>query len=129
MRRSLAPLGGVLLWPLLAACLGPAGPSDGKLTVTFPTQTTERAGGGSFRVTISLVDNDRQPVSGAAVQAELRAPSGSVFATLPCADTGGGRYLSDYVRLPLKGAQGVWRLTARATWGEGKQAQGEGAFR
>lgn len=115
---------GLLL--LLPACL--PGPSDGQLTVVFPQETTERAGGGPLRVTLTLVDNGGQPVAGATVLAELRAPDGSVFATLPCADIGQGRYLADYVRLPLKGSKGTWRVTARAAWGDGKQAQGERTF-
>jgi hypothetical protein len=118
---------GLLLLLLLPACQ--QGPSDGKLTVAFPTETTERAGGGALRVTIALVDNDNQPVTGATVQAELRAPNGSVFATLPCADTGQGRYLADYVSLPLKGSKGTWRVVARATWAGDKQAQGESTFK
>jgi len=112
---------------LLSACQ-PA-PGDGTLTVVFPLETTELAGGDSLRVTVSLMDNDDQPVEGATVQAELRVPNGDVFATLPCADKGQGRYLADYVTLPLRGAAGTWRVVARATWGDGQQAQVERAFK
>ena len=111
---------------LLPACQPPG---DGKLTVAFPLETTELAGGQSLRVTVSLVDNDDQPVEGATVQAELRAPNGDVFATLPCADKGQGRYLADYVTLPLRGAGGTWRMICRATWGDGQQAHAERAFK
>jgi len=111
---------------LLPACQPPG---DGKLTVAFPLDTTELAGGQSLRVTVFLVDNDDQPVEGATVQAELRAPNGDVFATLPCADKGQGRYLADYVCLPARGTGGTWRVSARATWDDDKQAQAERTFK
>ncbi|MBU1879389.1 MAG: FixH family protein [Chloroflexi bacterium] len=112
---------------LLPACQPE--PGDGKLTVVFPLETSELAGGQLLRVTITLMDNDGQPVEGAVVQAELRAPDGSVFTTIPCADTGQGRYLADYVTLPLRGAGGTWRVTGQATWGEDQQAHGERTFK
>ncbi len=124
--RQLVLLGcGVAL--LLSACQPT--PSDGTLKVIFPLETTELAGGRSLRVTVTLADNDGQPVAGAIVQAELRAPDGHVFTTIPCAEAGQGRYLADYVTLPLRGAGGTWRVIARATWGDGKQAHGERAFK
>ena len=131
MTQRLLLIGLLLLLLLLPACQPE--PSDGKLTVVFPTETTELTGGQSLRITVALVDNDNRPVSGATVQAELHAPNGSVFATLPCAAQreGPGRYLADYVRLPLKGAKGTWRVVARATWGDRgtAQAQGEITFK
>jgi hypothetical protein len=102
---------------------------EGSLTMTFPLETTELVGGQSLRVTASLVDNNDQPVEGAMVQAELQTPSGDVFATLPCADKGQGRYLSDYVRLPLRGTEGTWRVVAQATWEPDGQAQVEQTFK
>jgi hypothetical protein len=75
------------------------------------------------------MDHDDQPVEGATIQAELRAPNGDVFAAPPCTDKGQGRYLADHVTLPLRGAEGTWRVTVRATWGDGKQAQAERAFK
>ncbi|MBU1878889.1 MAG: hypothetical protein KJ734_08060, partial [Chloroflexi bacterium] len=75
MRRLVALLGCCLI-VLFCACQPE--PGDGKLTVIFPLETTELAGGRSLRVTITLMDNDDQPVEGAVVQAELRAPDGSV---------------------------------------------------
>jgi len=113
---------------LLPACQGP-GDDEGQLTVVFPLETTELTGGQSLRVTVSLVDNDGQPVEGATVQAELRAPNGTVFATRPCAAKGQGLYLADYVTLPLRGAGGSWRVVARATWGADKTAQAERTFK
>ncbi|MBU0492618.1 MAG: hypothetical protein KKA73_11500 [Chloroflexi bacterium] len=118
---------GLCLLLLLPACQPE--PGDGKLTVVFPLETTELAGGQLLRVTITLMDNDGQPVEGAVVQAELRAPDGSVFTTIRCADTGQGRYLADYVTLSLRGAGGEWRVVARATWDDGKQAQAERTFK
>jgi hypothetical protein len=117
---------GYCLLLLLPACQGP---SDGQLTLIFPLENTELAGGQSLRVTASLADHDDQPVEGATIQTELRAPSGDVFATRPCTYEGEGRYLADYVRLPTRGTEGTWRVVARATWGDGKQAQAERTFK
>jgi hypothetical protein len=103
-------------------------PQNGSLTVVFPLETTEVRGGQAIRVSISLVDQGNQPIEMATVQAELWAPSGEAFATLVCVDTGQGRYLSDYVQLPLRGAGGTWRVVAQATWMDGGQAQGERTF-
>lgn len=110
-------------WPLADA------ERDGSLVVVFPTETTELVGGQSLRVTVSLADRAGQPVVGATVQAELCAPDGSTFAALSCADESQGRYLADLVRLPFRGTQGTWRVTARATWGDGRQAHAEREFR
>ncbi|MBU0492621.1 MAG: FixH family protein [Chloroflexi bacterium] len=98
------------------------------MTILFPLDTTELAGGRSLRVTVSLADAAGQPVEGAAVQVELRSPDGNVFAAVPGADQGQGRYLADYVRLPQRGAEGTWRVVTRATWGDDQQAQAERAF-
>jgi len=117
----------LLVLLLLPACQGPGG--DGQLTIVFPLETTELAGERSLRVSLSLADNAGQPVEGATVQAELHAPNGDVFATLPCADKGQGRYLADYVQLPTRGAEGTWRVVARATWGDDQQAQAERTFK
>jgi hypothetical protein len=117
IRRLL--LFGCFLLLLLPACQEPG---DGRLTVTFPSETTELAGERWLRVAVSLVNSDDQPVEGATVQVDLRAPNGDVFATLPCIDQGQGRYLADYVQLPVQGAEGTWRVVAQATWGDEKQA-------
>jgi len=97
--------------------------------MVFPLETTELVGGQSLRLIASLVDHNDQPVGGATVQAELQTPNGDVLATLPCADKGRGRYLSDYVRLPLRGTEGIWRVVVRATWGRDGQAQVEQTFK
>jgi hypothetical protein len=97
--------------------------------MTFPLETTELVGGQSLRVTASLVDHNDRPVEGATVQAELQTPNGDVLATLPCADKGQGHYLSDYVRLPLRGTEGTWRVVVGATWGRDGQAQVEQTFK
>jgi hypothetical protein len=102
---------------------------NGLLTVAFPLETTEVHGGQAIRVSISLVDPSKQPIEMATVQAELWAPSGEAFAMLPCVNTGQGRYLSEYVRLPLRGAGGTGRVVARAAWVDGGQAQAERTFR
>jgi len=102
---------------------------DNNLTVVFPQTTTELVGGQSLRVTVFLKNFDDQPVAGALVKAELWDPGGKLFATLPCFDKNGGRYLADPVSLPLRESQGVWRVTVRAVWGDGMTAQGEGQFK
>lgn len=125
LRRLL--LFGCFLVLLLPACQEPGA---GRLTVVFPPENTELSGLQLLRVVLNLRDRDGQPVEGASVQAELRAPTGDVFATLDCTDKGQGRYLADdYVQLPLRGSQGTWRVVARATWGDGQQAQAERDFK
>jgi len=100
----------------------------GSLSVISPQETTELYGGQALRASVYLVDHDGQPVEGALVQAELSSPSGDVFATLPYADQGQGRYLADSVQLPLRGSGGAWRIVTSAAWGEGNQAQAERTF-
>lgn len=127
MRRWLPAFCCLLL--ALSACTGP-GAADGRLTVVFPQETTELAGErSSLRVVLSLVDHAGQPVEGADVQVRLIAPDGRTFATPPCAEVGPGRYQADYVQLPTRGAEGTWRVVARATWGAGQQAQAERTFK
>jgi hypothetical protein len=99
------------------------------LNVTFPLESTELVGGQALRVTVSLVDHDGQPVEGATVRVELWMPSGQAIAMLPCADRGQGRYLADYVRLPLQGTDGIWHVAAQATLANGERVQGRGTFR
>ncbi|MCP4543248.1 MAG: hypothetical protein GY832_39545 [Chloroflexi bacterium] len=91
-------------------------------------ETTELYGGQALRASVYLVDYDGQPVEGAMVQAELWSPSGDMFATLPHVDKGQGRYLADYVNLPMRGSGGTWRMVASATWRDGGQAQTERTF-
>ena len=98
---------------------------DDWLSVVFPLETTELTGGESLRMTALLVDQDGQPVKKAAVEAELWAPSGDLFITLPCADMGQGRYLADYVDLPMRGSEGAWRVVIRAAWDDVKRARAE----
>ena len=62
---------------LLLLFLAPAcqSPGDGQLTVVYPLETTELAGGQLLRVTVTLADHpqgpegDGQPLEGATVQA------------------------------------------------------------
>ena len=98
------------------------------LSVISPLETTKLYGGQALRVAFYLVDHDDQPMEGATVQAEIWSPSGDLFAALLCADKGQGRYLADYVNLPMRGAGGTWRMVASATWGDGKQVQAERTF-
>ncbi|MBU0496104.1 MAG: hypothetical protein KKA73_01760 [Chloroflexi bacterium] len=130
--RGSAALAGFLLVALLlsaAQCAAPS-PQAGALTVVYPAQGTELVGGQALRVTVSLADRDGQPVEGAMVQAELRAPGDSSLATLACVESreGRGRYLADYVHLPLRGSAGTWRVVCQATWGDGQQAHAEQSF-
>jgi hypothetical protein len=85
------------------------------LSVIFPLETTELAGGQSLRITAYLADQGGRPIVGATVKAELWAPNGSLFATVPGVDSGQGRYLTNYQRLPLQGAAGTWRVVVQAT--------------
>jgi hypothetical protein len=101
---------------------------NNKLTIIFPQTDTEVVGGQSFRVTILLEDFADQPVAGALVTAELWTPGGELFATLPCLDKDGGRYIAESIALPLRESQGVWRVVGQADWGDGLTAQGEGQF-
>lgn len=101
---------------------------NNKLTIIFPQTTTELVGGQSFRVTVLLKNFEDQPVAGALVTAELWTPGGELFATLPCLDKSGGRYLADSISLPLRESQGIWRVVVQAVWGDGMTAKGEGQF-
>jgi len=96
--------------------------------VVFPLESRNLVGGQPLRVTIYLVDSDEQPLAGATVEAELWTPDGELFAAFPCADGGQGRYLSDYVQLPLRGGAGTWRVVARAQWGAGQATRASSNF-
>jgi len=106
----------------------PASRQEGSLSIVSPLESTPVSGGQDIRISLRLVDHDGQPVEAAAVQAELWTPAGELLASLPCADRGDGRYLSDYVRLPLRGAGGTWHVVGSATWNEGQQADVEGTL-
>lgn len=98
---------------------------EGLLRITSPLESTQVLGGENLRIALYLVDHDNLPVEGAAVQAELWTPSGELFASLPCIDKGAGRYLTEYVSLPLRGAGGTWLVVGKATWKDGKQVETE----
>lgn len=102
---------------------------NASLTVVYPLEDRELVGGQPLRVTTYLMDHEDQPVEGASVEAELWSPDGETFATLACADQSQGRYLADSLQLPLRDAAGVWRLVARARWGDGQQAHRESTFK
>ena len=102
---------------------------NNELTIVFPQKTTELVGGQSLRVTVLLEDFEDQPVAGALVTAELWSPGGELFATLPCLDKGGGRYLADSISLPLRESQGIWRVVVQSVGEDGTTAQEEGQFR
>lgn len=98
------------------------------LTIVAPAENTELAGGHDLRIALYLVDQDLQPLEGAAVQSELWTPSGELFASWPCTGRGQGHYLCETVTLPLRGASGTWRVTGEATWSGGQKAAVEGTF-
>ena len=100
----------------------------GTLSIISPLESKQVPGGGDLRIALYLVDQDDLPVEGAAVQAELWTPGGELFVSLPCIDTLKGRYLSEYVSLPLRGTGGTWHLVGKATWKDGQQAEVEGTF-
>ena len=101
---------------------------ENNLDIVFPQTSTEVAGGQSIRITIILKDYDDKPIEGAFVEAKLWTPDGEMYATLPCSDVKAGRYLADYVALPLRNSQGLWRITARAVLENGMVAEAEGHF-
>ncbi len=106
----------------------PAPGQRGVLSIDSPLGSTRASGGGDLRIALYLVDHGGLPVEGAAVRAEVWTPGGELFANLPCEDRGKGRYLSDYVSLPLRGAGGIWHVIGEAGWEGGQQAEVEGTF-
>jgi len=106
----------------------PAPRQRGVLTIESPLEDARVKGGGDIRIALYLVDHHGLHVEGATVQAALWTPSGDWFANLPCTDAGRGRYLSDHVTLPLRGAGGTWHLRGKATWNAGQSAEAEGTF-
>jgi hypothetical protein len=103
-------------------------PQGGSLRIISPLESTELSGGADLRIALYLVDHDDLPVEGATAQAELWLPSGELFTSLPCIDKRQGRYLAEYVRLPLRGAGGTWHIVGRAIWKDGQQAEAERTF-
>jgi hypothetical protein len=101
---------------------------QGLLSIVSPLGSTEVSGGQDLRITLRLVDDEDQPVGGAEVRTELWRPDGKMLASVPCADQGEGHYLCEYVRLPLRGAGGAWRVMSHASWDDGHQAKAEGTF-
>ncbi len=106
----------------------PAPHQEGLLSIVSPLETARLSGGEDLRVALDLVDGDDVPVEGAEAQAELWTPSGELFASLPCKDAGRGRYLSDHVTLPLRGASGTWHVIGKASLPAGQQAEAERTF-
>ena len=116
-------------WVTLAPAVTPrASRQGGLLRIISPLESTQMSGGESLRIALYLVDPDDQQVEGATVHAELWHPSGELFANLPCGDKGEGRYLSEYLSLPLQETSGTWQVISTATWKEGQQATAESTF-
>jgi hypothetical protein len=103
-------------------------PQSGSLTLISPQENIEILGGGDLRIVLHLTDHDLAPIEGAFVQAELWSPSGELFTNTPCLDHGGGRYLSEYIRLPLRGTGGTWHVVGNATWGVNEKSHVKGKF-
>jgi hypothetical protein len=119
--------------PLSAGSTAPSTASDAArrtpvLSIISPLGTTELSGGQDLRIALLLVDQTNQPREGAVVHTELWAPSGELWASLSCTDTGEGHYLSEYVSLPVRGAGGTWRVTGKASWNGGQQAAVDSTF-
>lgn len=89
---------------------------------------SEVRGGTNLSFEFSLVDHDGLPVEGAEVQVALKHPSGETFTDLPCIDKGNGRYRSEDVSLPSRGARGTWLVIGEASWEENQQAKTEHWF-
>jgi hypothetical protein len=96
---------------------------EGLLSIISPLENTQASGGENLRVFLYLVDQDDLPVEGATVRAELWSPGGELFASLSCMEKGQGRYVSEYVGLPLRGASGTWQVIGKATWNDGNQVE------
>jgi hypothetical protein len=105
-----------------------ASDQEGLLSIISPLESTHMKGGENLLIALNLVDHDDLSVEGAAVQAELWHPNGELFASLPCIDKGKGRYLSEYVSLPTRGASGTWQVIGKAIWNDGQQAKTERRF-
>lgn len=101
---------------------------EGLLSIITPLEGKEMLGGESLRVYLYFVDPDNTPIEGATVQAYLWSPGGELFASLACMDKGAGRYLSDYISLPLRGASGTWRITGSASRKDDHQVETESRF-
>ncbi|MGD9094065.1 MAG: hypothetical protein PVF74_14550 [Anaerolineales bacterium] len=104
-------------------------PQSGSLTLISPQENIDVSGGSDLRIVIFLADDNGLPIEGASVQAELWSPSGELYTSIPCLDHGAGNYLSEYVRLPKRGAGGSWRVLGNATWGENGISHVESEFR
>jgi hypothetical protein len=102
--------------------------TDMDLAIVYPQETTELAGGQSFRITAILLNDQGDPIEGALIEAELWSPDGEWFARLTCLDKKSGRYLSEHIALPTRNSQGQWRITARAISEDGRSVQAEGLF-
>jgi len=114
--------------PVASTAASSAWPQEGLLSITAPLESTHVSGGGGIRIALQLLDYKGLPLQGAAVQAELWSPCRELFASLQCADQGGGRYLAEHASLPLRHAGGTWRVIGKATWGEDQKAKVESTF-
>jgi hypothetical protein len=101
---------------------------EGLLMIISPLETTQLSGGENLRIAFNLVGQDDLPVEGVSVQGELWTPSGEIFASVPCIDIGKGRYVSEYVGLPLRGAGGTWHIIGKATLKDDQIAEVESTF-
>jgi len=99
-----------------------------RLMVLFPNEAAELVGGQLVRVTLRLENADGHPVEGATAVAELWSPDSKLFASLPCHDNGLGRYVSEYLRLPLRGSEGNWQVLAQAEWGKRSLGHAQATF-
>jgi hypothetical protein len=111
-----------------AQLLPTEGQPDMDLTIVYPQNETEIAGGQSLRITVVFNDADGNFIEGAEVEATLWSPEGETYTSLPCIDHGNGRYITNHVSLPLRNSQGIWRVSALAITEDGRRQNSEGEF-
>ncbi|MCK5314744.1 MAG: hypothetical protein KAJ53_06455 [Anaerolineales bacterium] len=127
--ESMTPTSSVTLTPTATPTATPrASFQDGLLSIISPLENSEVSGGANLVIQLHLVDHDDLPVEAAVVQADIWHPGGELFTGLSCIDKGKGRYLSENVSLPLRGASGTWQVIGKATWQDGQQAKTDRTF-
>lgn len=99
-----------------------------KISLLYPTETTEVEMGQSLKGIIEVLDEQGEIVENAQVTLAVSDPDGNLIAGVPSAFGGGDVYRTDAWKVPHKMQAGVWTLTVEAKAGT-SQGMACGTFR
>lgn len=98
------------------------------LQIVSPSEDANFSGGADLHVNFLTTDDQGQYADGVVVTVELLSPDGAVYFSESCSHKGQGLHGCPPMTLPIRGAEGIWRLRAEASWNSGQTALTETTF-